>query len=1104
MAVQKSFVVKNGLEVATDLIIANDANNTVGIATTNVKYTLHVNGGIGVTNLVVSGITTISSLVLPGSVSVGATAFGGVSGQYLKSTGTGVAWEDFPLGRSSINLVASAGQSVFNIAYSVGLVDVFINGIKLSPSEFTANDGVTIVLAEDCFGGENVDILAYAVQGLGVGGTGITGLTIQDEGVTVGNPQGVTSINFVGAAVTAAVSGAGLTVTISGSGGSGGDAYWEATSSGINTLSNVGIGTTNPRFALEVGSVGSSGTSLWVNGDARITGILTVGTASITIDGNSNTLTVPNLVVTNSTSGVTASGVGITVRDGGGDLGAASVIDFGDNLSVSFAAGIATITGSAGGGTSSQWTTTLSGIHTLSNVGIGTTNPTSALTVKGNTSLETLNVSGVSTFTRPITVTGSQYSIFGNGLLVQGTAVSDLNGNNFAVQLQNGLQITSGSVEKAYISAVNGDILTVGRITAFNGVSVSGVSTFAGITTVTGPTLFTKQLNVSGVSTLGIVTTGNIYSTGIITATTFVGNFSGSITDATNLTGGYANASQLNVLGIATISQGRIQADASSNLRFGNIAAGSGSLRNIAIGDQVLVSLSGGQGRNIGIGELSYYDTTTGQYNIGIGERAGQKVSTGSYNVVIGAYDGNSGGLDIRTSSRNVVIADGEGNIRQYINSSGNVGIKTTVVTEALTVAGIVSATGFYGTLNAEQLTGSLPAIDGSALIGVVGSGSGVIIEEDGTPVGTAGTINFGSNLSVSFASGIATVSGVSSVSEATTAYVLAGTPNLNVGVVTATTLNVTGDRLVLPRGTSKGIHFGVPPYDDGANDSVIFVSDGVTNAGELVLNSGDYNTKIIAPNLVVRTNNTDQCSIGGSISSFILSSVGIGTTNATSKLDVSGNVKVSGIITATSFSGSGANLTNLPAGQLTGVLPAIDGSALLNVTASGTGIVVEDDNVNVGSAVTVNFGTGLDVTFSAGIATITSSGGSLQSRTTVSGVTTSISNNGIGNTNITGFKSYALMRVGLSTAGWLRIYTDSASRDADVSRSQGEDPAPGSGVIAEVVTTGISTTQIISPFVMGGNLDNPADTTIYASIKNLSGSTQAITANLTILQLEA
>ena len=49
MAVNKNFVVKNGLEVNTDLIIANaDLTIRVGIATTNPEYTLHVNGGIGV------------------------------------------------------------------------------------------------------------------------------------------------------------------------------------------------------------------------------------------------------------------------------------------------------------------------------------------------------------------------------------------------------------------------------------------------------------------------------------------------------------------------------------------------------------------------------------------------------------------------------------------------------------------------------------------------------------------------------------------------------------------------------------------------------------------------------------------------------------------------------------------------------------------------------------------------------------------------------------------------------------------------------------------------------------------------------------------------
>ena len=43
----------------------------------------------------------------------------------------------------------------------------------------------------------------------------------------------------------------------------------------------------------------------------------------------------------------------------------------------------------------------------------------------------------------------------------------------------------------------------------------------------------------------------------------------------------------------------------------------------------------------------------------------------------------------------------------------------------------------------------------------------------------------------------------------------------------------------------------------------------------------------------------------------------------------------VAGTLTATTFSGSGASLTSIPAGQLTGTLPAIDGSNLTGVAAN-------------------------------------------------------------------------------------------------------------------------------------------------------------------------
>ena len=215
--------------------------------------------------------------------------------------------------------------------------------------------------------------------------------------------------------------------------------------------------------------------------------------------------------------------------------------------------------------------------------------------------------------------------------------------------------------------------------------------------------------------------------------------------------------------------------------------------------------------------------------------------------------------------------------------------------------------------------------------------------------------------------------------------------------------------------------------------------------------------------------------------------------------------LNVTGVTSSTSFEGSASGLTDVPAANITGILPAIDGSNLLNVNATGTGIVVEDNDVNIGSARTVNFGDGLDVTYSAaGIASVTASGGSLQSRTTVVGTTTAIARYGIGNTDITGFKSYGLMKVSLSANGWIRIYTDSASRAADLTRSVGEDPAPGSGVIGEFRSVGVETSGLFSPYTIGGNMDDPVGTTIYVSIKNLSTHTQSITGYLTILQLEA
>jgi hypothetical protein len=55
-----------------------------------------------------------------------------------------------------------------------------------------------------------------------------------------------------------------------------------------------------------------------------------------------------------------------------------------------------------------------------------------------------------------------------------------------------------------------------------------------------------------------------------------------------------------------------------------------------------------------------------------IGPYAGYLITSGGKNTIIGGYNGNQGGLDIRTSSNNIVLSDGDGNVRLYINSSGS------------------------------------------------------------------------------------------------------------------------------------------------------------------------------------------------------------------------------------------------------------------------------------------------------------------------------------------------------------------------------------------------------------------------------------------------
>ncbi len=169
---------------------------------------------------------------------------------------------------------------------------------------------------------------------------------------------------------------------------------------------------------------------------------------------------------------------------------------------------------------------------------------------------------------------------------------------------------------------------------------------------------------------------------------------------------------------------------------------------------------------------------------------------------------------------------------------------------------------------------------------------------------------------------------------------------------------------------------------------------------------------------------------------------------------------------------------------------------------------VAADDSTlrQIKSGETIKFIGGTGITTSSdseGAITITASAVSgLGSRNNVSGSTGVISDTATANLTLVGFKSYVLFKIQTSAAAWVRVYTSIAARTADSGRSEGVDPNPGAGVIAEVITTGAETI-LISPGTVGFNDESPIDTNIQLAVTNKSGGPASITVTLTVLKIE-
>jgi hypothetical protein len=189
------------------------------------------------------------------------------------------------------------------------------------------------------------------------------------------------------------------------------------------------------------------------------------------------------------------------------------------------------------------------------------------------------------------------------------------------------------------------------------------------------------------------------------------------------------------------------------------------------------------------------------------------------------------------------------------------------------------------------------------------------------------------------------------------------------------------------------------------------------------------------------------------------------------------------------------------------------DGTVYVTISGGGGSITSKDEGITLSTQTfSLNFiGAGVTATNVGNDITVRvdggggggGGGGGLTSRTSAAVTSDSLTAGSSGNYTITGFKGYALLSIQTSAAAWVTVYSSAAAQSADALRFITSDPNPGSGVIAEVITTS-GTTQYFSPAFIGYSSESSPSTSIPIKIYNNGASTTAITVTLTMIQLEA
>ena len=580
---------------------------------------------INARNLIVAGIATFNGRI-------GAGDSLGSPGQYLKCTEDGVTWASFGGVRDSILHTATAGQTTFTgFTYNPFFTDVYVNGVKLVNSEYSAPGGNTITIYSPCFEGDVVEFISFNVDSLtnGQAGGG-SALGINTTGTSLFN-----NIDAVGVITAFQFHGDGSNLT----GINTTSTYAEV--SGISTLSEgltgspnivVGVITATEyrgngqylegiisgiEFQNEGTTVGTAGTVNFVgNGvtahyDAA-SGISTInighysnaaGIATVAVNAQgligSPNITVSDIVANNVSVVQTLTYEDVTNVDSVGLVTARSGLRVHSN-GIDVAAGIVT----SANGFEGNITGDCYGNADTATVALNLTG-SPHINVTGIVASGGINVSGLVTATTFVgNLVGSV--VGGNVNAYNGTFSNDVTANKFYGDGSNldGIVTTNdtppasptdgalwwksdeGILKIYYTDVDSSQWVDASPGSGGGGSGGGGTDLINDATPQLGGDLDLNNYNISGTGNIsatgtldigGRVNVGNIFSSGIVTATNFYGDIVGNVTG--NIVGNVTGT--LNTSGISTV--GSLDANGPADISGSIVVGGHTNLGNVSM-----------------------------------------------------------------------------------------------------------------------------------------------------------------------------------------------------------------------------------------------------------------------------------------------------------------------------------------------------------------------------------------------------------------------------------------------------------------------------------------------------------------------------------------